>query len=319
MLVVSDRIGELASATAGAALARGFASVADVAVVPLAAGGPALAGAVAVLTGGQMLGAADRWSIAGANMMVVGLQQPERPGWAPEASSHDLGTWVAESLRGNSATTVAIDLTGISAHDGGAGLLAAAGEVLAGREVIGIVSADELDLAATGVTGGLARRAYAAGVDVGEVLAADTARRAAAEALGAGLATAPGGGAAGGCGLAVLGLGGRLVSGPQFCHSVAGLGPTLAAADLVVTGCAELSALDRGGVVVAAVTAWAERAQRPCVAFAGGEVLSRRELRTFGLEAAHNLSTPIRESELVAAASRVAQSWFRNRQDLDID
>jgi len=319
VLVASDQISELPSAIVGAALARGFASVADVAVVPLAIGGPALADAVAALVGGQVVATTRSWSVVGADLVLVGLQQPERPGWVPDASSRDLGEWVSEIVQASSATTVAIDLTGLSAHDGGAGLLAAAGEVLAGREVIGIVDADELDLAATGVTGGLARRAYAAGVDVAEVLAADTTLKAVAEGLGVGLATAPGGGAAGGCGLAILSLGGRVVSGPQFCHSVAGLESTLAAADLVVTGCGALSALDRGGAVVTAVAAWAERAQRPCVAFAGGQALSRRELRTFGLEAAHTVSSPITESELVAAASRVARSWFRNRQDLDID
>jgi glycerate 2-kinase len=312
VLLACDRIAEFSSAAAGAALARGFASRADVAVAPLAVGGQELAEAYGVLADVGVAGSSHAWAVGGTDVLLVGLSQQPR-GWVPEASSGDVGRWVAEVVADSTAGTVAIDLTGITAHDGGAGLLAELGSSLQGRAVLGIVAFDDLTLTATGVTGGVARRAYAAGVDVAEVLAADTARKAYAEALGVGLSLAPGGGAAGGCGLAILSLGGRLVTGPQFCHLVAGLEPTLAAADLVVTGCTALSALDRGGPVVAAVVEWAERAQRPCVAFAGGDELSRRELRTFGLEAGHHLDEPITEAQLELAASRVAHSWFPNR------
>ena len=84
----------------------------------------------------------------------------------------------------------------------------------------------------------------------------------------------------------------------------------LAAADLVVTGCSELSALDRGGPVVSAVTGWAADAQLPCVLFTTGAGLARRELRTLGLEAAHLLAsaTPS-EADLTAAAARIATGW----------
>lgn len=319
VLVLSDQIGELTSAISGAALARGFADRAEVAVVPVGVGGWALAQAVAAISGDQVLGDGRRWAVRGAELALIGLQQTPDLGWSPQASSAELGRWVAEALSECAADTVAVDLTGITAHDGGAGFLAEAAAALTGRTLIGIVATEELDLPATGVTGGLARRAHGAGVQIAEVLAADTELKIAAEALGAGLSLAPGGGAAGGCGLAILSLNGRLFSGPQFCHSLAGVERSLLAADLVVTGCSELSALDRGGVVVGAVAAWAERAQRPCVAFAGGEELSRREVRTFGLEAAHHLPAPINAAQLEMAAARVATSWFLLRDHDNVD
>lgn len=310
VLVVTDQIGELGSAAAGTALARGFAELADVAVVPLATGGRALAEATAILTGGTVTGSGSQWVVRAQGLVVIGLAQPPHSGWAPESSTAELGDWVLEMLRGADGAKVVIDLTGVTAQDGGAGLLAQAGAALAGRQVIGIVASDELELAATGLTGAVARRGYGAGRDVAEVLAADAQTKALIEGFGVGLAVAPGGGAAGGCGAAILSLGGRLLDGPQFCHSLADIDTSLARCDLVVTGCNELSALDRGGPILSAVAEWADHAQRPCVAFASGEELSRREVRTFGLEAAHQLAAAPTASELTRAAGRVAIGWF---------
>lgn len=307
--VVSGRIGALDPVLAGAALGRGFSDHAQVAVVPLAEGGPDLASAVAALWDAEPDVGADRWTVRAPGRVLIGLRQPDAPAWAPQASTVDLGEWVAAQVRPDDARIV-LDLTGITAHDGGAGLLAAAGELLAGRDLIGIVAADELDLPATGIGGGLARRAFAARLDIAELLAADAALAERARGLGQGLELAPGGGAAGGCGLAVLASGGRMVTGTQFCHVEAGLERTLGLADLVVTGCTELSALDRGGPVVTAVAQWAEQAQRPCVLVTGGAGLARRELRTLGIEAAHLVpeDMPL-DAALAAVAGRIVAGW----------
>jgi len=78
----------------------------------------------------------------------------------------------------------------------------------------------------------------------------------------------------------------------------------------VVTGCTELSALDRGGPVVQAVAGWADEAERPCVLFTTGAGLARRELRTLGLEAAHLLPAgPPTPDGLTATAARIAAGW----------
>ena len=328
--VVTGRIGDLDPVRAGAALGRGLADRAQVAVVPLAEGGLDLAVSLGALwdaeadvplvspprTPGSAAGSgvarapdADRWLVRTPGSLLIGLRQPAAPAWAPDASTADVGEWVAAQVRPDDARIV-LDLTGITAHDGGAGLLAIAGDVLAGRDLVGIVADDELELPATGIGGGLARRAFAARLDIAEVLAADAALAGRARALGAGLEVAPGGGAAGGCGLAVLASGGRLVTGTQFCHSESGLERTLGVADVVLTGCTELSALDRGGPVVSAVARWSEAAQRPCVLVTGGAGLARRELRTLGIEAAHLLpeGVPV-EAALEAVAARFAAGW----------
>ncbi len=279
------------------------------AVVPLAIGGLELAEAIAALSGTPLQTDGRGWWVETASEVVIGWTQDAR-GWDPAATTEDLGRWVATVAAMHPARPVSLDLTGITAIDGGAGLLAHAGDVLAGRLVAAIVAPDELLLPATGLQGVVATRGYAAGRSVAEVLAADTAMQRHADQLGAGLATAAGGGAAGGSGLVALHLEGRLLSGPQYCHFLAGLEATLAAAELVVTGCSALSALDRGGPVVATVAEWAEQAQKPCVAFAGGQELSRREVRTFGLEAMHPLPTDPDASALTAAAVRLGRSWF---------
>ncbi|MGC3994419.1 MAG: glycerate kinase [Propionicimonas sp.] len=307
--VVTGRVGGLDPLAAGTALARGFAE-ARVAVVPVAAGGPDLAVAAAALWGVDAELGTDRWLVRGGGRVLLGLREPDVPDWAPEASTADLGAWVADSLRPDDAE-VALDLTGVTAHDGGAGLLAAAGEALAGRRITGIVAADERDLPATGIGGGLARRAFGARLDIAQLLAADAVLAGRARQLGEGLEVAPGGGAAGGTGMAVLALGGLLVSGTQFCHHLAGLDRTLRAADLVVTGCTELSALDRGGPVVTAVAEWAEAAQRPCLLVTSGSGLARRELRTMGIEAAHLLPAgPVTADALTSVAARIAAGWY---------
>ncbi len=328
--VVTGRIGDLDPVRAGAALGRGLADRAQVAVVPLAEGGLDLAVSLGALwdaeadvplvspprTPGSAAGSgvarapdADRWLVRTPGSLLIGLRQPAAPAWAPDASTADLAEWVATRARPDDARIV-LDLTGITAHDGGAGLLAIAGDVLEGRDLVGIVADDELELPATGIGGGLARRAFAARLDIAEVLAADAALAGRARALGAGLELAPGGGAAGGSGLAVLASGGRLVTGTQFCHSESGLERTLGVADVVLTGCTELSALDRGGPVVSAVARWSEAAQRPCVLVTGGAGLARRELRTLGIEAAHLLpeGVPV-EAALEAVAARFAAGW----------
>ncbi len=309
MLVACDRIGDLTSAAAGTAIGRGLAEYADVAVVPLAIGGLELAEAIAAVSAAPVHIDGPGWWVETASEVVIGWTQEAR-GWDPTATTDDIGRWVAAVAAAHPDRPVSLDLTGITAIDGGAGLLAQAGDVLTGRLVSAIVAPDELTLPATGLQGVVATRGYAAGRTVAEVLAADTAMQRHADQLGAGLATAAGGGAAGGAGVVMRHLEGRLLNGPQYCHFLTRMDATLAAADLVVTGCTALSALDRGGPVVAAVAAWADQAQKPCVALAAGQELSRREVRTFGLEAMHPLPADPDAAALTAAAVRLGRSWF---------
>jgi len=317
VLVACDRIGGLHSATAGRAVASGFAAVADVAVLPLAAGGPDLATALAGLLPGTVHREGPGWWLATSDTIVVGFGQPSRPSWAPDATTRDLGDWLRLALDGRDQPRVVLDLTGVTAHDAGAGLVAAGG-VPAGRELVGLVPAAELGLPATGAVGMLARRAHGAGLELAGLLAADAGLRDWIDAEAPGLGSVPGSGAAGGAALVVLAHGGHLMSATQFCYRIADAGRTVRAADLVVTGCTELSALDRGGEVVSAVAEWAAEAQRPCIAFTTGTSLSSREVRTFGLESAHPLPDPVTLDGVQTVAARIAGGWFPARGWRDV-
>ncbi|MCB0912543.1 MAG: hypothetical protein KDB60_13090, partial [Propionibacteriaceae bacterium] len=93
--VVTGRIAGLDPVQAGAALGRGLAGRAEVAVVPVADGGPDLAVAVAALWGTEPGLDDDRWVVRTPGRVLLGLRQPDAPAWAPGNTTTDLGEWVA--------------------------------------------------------------------------------------------------------------------------------------------------------------------------------------------------------------------------------
>nr|WP_068256787.1 glycerate kinase [Janibacter corallicola] len=88
-------------------------------------------------------------------------------------------------------------------------------------------------------------------------------------AAGVTLATAAGGGAAGGLGAGLLVLGGRLLTGFDLVAEQAGLEDSLARADAVVTGEGALDAESFHGKVVGGVTDAARRHDLPVLVLAG--------------------------------------------------
>lgn len=338
VVIVSDRIDGLDSAAAGAALARGWSPRADVAVVPVAVGGPPLATALATLESGTVTIDGARWYASSPRSLVVGLTEPDRDAWAERASSFDLGRWTRARLAAFPPVgRVILDLTGITAHDAGAGLLAGLGAggdgdltaglaaldavtridlsavrtALTGRDLIAVVDPSELSASLVGLRGTLAARAFRARIDPARLLRADAAVSRWGNALGPGLVDAPGAGAAGGLGLAVLALGGGLTDGVGLCADTAGLTATLAAADLVVSGCDSFDIGNHGGSVVSRVAGIAEAALRPCIVFASTAEVSRREMRAIGVEAAYPVDPgPDAAQAITTAAARVAAGWF---------
>lgn len=325
VLVCTDRIGALSSAEAGAALGRAFVAASrgtEVAVVPMAAAGDDLAAALALLGDASPVVSADP-------------STPAPPGIDLVASSAALGRRLAAVLL-RRPTRVVLDLSHLVTHDGGAGLLgalgatadrpldggvgalaglttldiAAARELVGETELVGVVPAHELGDLLLGLRGVTARRAHLAGVaDPATMLTTDATLGRLAGLLG--VPDAPGVGAAGGAALAVAALGGWLTTGPALVSQAAALERTASLADVVVTGCDVLDAVDRGGPVVAEVAAVAERAQRPCVVVARDVGVSGRELRTFGVEAAHAIGggAGLVASDLERLAGGVATSW----------
>ena len=348
VVVASDAVGPLDTWQAGVAIARGWAGHAQVAVVPLAAGGPALGHALGALLGGEPVVTDQGWWLRAGDTLAVGVEIPAfagmtekgEPDWDPSASSAGYGAWLASCLEaGPAPTRLILDLTGVTALDGGAGLLAALGATATGdltsglaglatvgevtlpsssprrrgshadapTEVIGVISADETSLQLLGLQGAVSRRGFAVRLDPAELLAAEGAMGRWLATLGVG--DGPGMGAAGGAAAAVASLGGRVLSGNQLCAELAGLERTLRHADLVVTGCTAFHIGNRGGRVVRFVADLAVDAMRPCLVLAQESSLSRREMRTFGVEAAHACEPGPLPEALTAAAVRVAQGW----------
>ncbi len=317
VVVASDAIDQLDSQAAGVALARGWVAAAAavgaeppmVAVVPLAQAGLPLAAALAARFDGKVLEAGRCWRVESADGLAVGVEQSEG-----DESTADLGEWLAAALTARSAPpgTVVVDLTGIRARDAGAGFLAALGanrSLLGGAELIGVVANDESELPLLGLRGSVARHGFEARLDPAEVLRAEAMMSDWLIQLGQ--PDVPGAGAAGGSAAVVLALGGRLAGGAELCAELAGLDSTVGAADVVVTGCTAFHVGNRGGQTVRFVAALAESRQRPCLVFAVESSLSRREMRTFGVEAAHALSgTTVGPDEVTAAVVRAATGWL---------
>ena len=133
-------------------------------------------------------------------------------------------------------------------------------------------------------------------------------------AEGRSAAVALGAGAGGGIGAALIRLGASRVPGIDTVLSAAGITPTLADVDLVVTG---EGAFDwqslRGKVVAGVATAALERAV-PVLVLAGRVEVSRREWITAGVSAAFEAASQPGEppaAGVARAAARAAKTWSR--------
>jgi len=348
VVVAADRLGALSSREAGTALAAGW-SGASTTVLPAGAAGAGFVPALAELLGV----AAPSSAVAGvvvtevragdtAGLLVEGAARSS--GLPSAASSAPLGAALAELLAGAAVRRVYLDLAGLDVHDGGAGLLGALGALadvgldagvsglegldrldlepargrLAGVELVGVVPASEQDRLLLGLRGITSLRGRAAGVEPDVLLATDAALERLARLAAPDLAAAPGAGACGGLGLAVLALGGRLTTGPEVAFGSPSGTAALRDADLVVTGCSVFDFAARGGEVVSAAAAAAARVLAPCVVVAGEVLIGAREMRTLGIEAAYAVRESTRDEpsggdvgadELATTARRVARSW----------
>ncbi len=294
--VASDAVGDLDPLRASVALARGWADHAQVAVAPLADGGPALGAALAALLDGDLDQTGENWTMSAGDTVALG-------------SAGDLrtGARLAALLGKGPVRRVILDLTGCASPDDLRDDLDSCRDGLAGVELVAVAPTGEVDQKLLGLQGAVVRKGYEEGRDTATILAEETAM--AQWLAGLGVRDAAGAGAVGGAGAVVLALGGRIVGGTQLCAEVAGLAGTVAAADLVVTGCTSFDVGTRGGSAVGFVAGLAEGAERPCLVFAVESTVSRREMRTFGVEAAYPVGPGSLAESLTAAARRVAEGW----------
>jgi glycerate kinase len=325
VLVLAEAIAGLGARETGATVGRAWADHGhQVAVVPLAAAGGDVAGAVDDLMGDRsgivvIQAVADPDGSAGLGRTVRGLLDREpRPEaiWLDldRAGVSDLGVGLVLSLAGQSGDTSELTpQTVLAARSrlGATRLLAVVPESDAGAELTGMRGLASLAAAA-------ARDAGEPTVPIADLLAEDESRAALARAMG--FAEPPrGAGAASGLGLAVLALGGSVASAPGALGEVARLGRTVDQADLVVVVADAIDFGDAGGEVVAAARSWAEAASLPCIAVCGAVRISVRELRTLGIEAAYGLDprAELTVDSLGQLARQVAGTWSwgtRNEQ-----
>jgi len=146
------------------------------------------------------------------------------------ASSRGLGELLA-CVAGEASGSILVGLGDTATVDGGAGLLEAAGESLAGRELLVLCDVRNPLLGERGAARAFGPQKGASPRQVEEL----EARLGAMDALRP-YADLPGAGAAGGLGAALASLGGKLVSGASVVLERIAFRAQAAGADLVVTG-----------------------------------------------------------------------------------
>ncbi|WP_375003054.1 glycerate kinase [Aeromicrobium sp. CTD01-1L150] len=246
------------------------------------------------------------------------------------------------------ATTVVIGLGGSATHDAGAGLLAALGAeadvpldagprglqgigsvdleaVRARLDGIRLVAATDVDVPLLGLFGttktfGAQKGLDEAGiVEVDAVLDAFVVATCGSTPAERRVADAPGAGAGGGLGFALLVLGAEVRSGVELVGEAVGLQQACAAHDLVVSGEGTYDHTSRSGKVVHGVATCAAAAARPCIVLAGDVTVGSREMRAMGVESAYSLVDLLGgdrareepQAALADLAARTARTWSR--------
>ncbi|MEV6346042.1 glycerate kinase [Actinoplanes sp. NPDC051851] len=182
-----------------------------------------------------------------------------------------------------------VDVAGYALPYGGAPLITAAG--LAGAPQlrrVSLVAATDVDNPLIGLHGASSVFGPQKGATREEVLLLDAALAHFAGVLEKGLGVegldlAPGGGAAGGLGAALIALGGRVTSGIRLVSDLIGLDRELDAADLVITGEGSFDHQSLRGKVVAGIAAGARDRGLPCVVLAGRNETGHREASAAGV------------------------------------
>lgn len=264
------------------------------------------------------------------------------------STTYGVGQLVLAALDAG-AERIVVGLGGSATNDGGAGLLAAlgvgrrdaAGEPLApgglalrnvaalsGRPDprlagVDLVAATDVESPLLGLLGASSVFGPQKGASREDVMDLDDALARWADALeghlGVQVRDAPGAGAAGGLGAALLALGGRRESGASLVREAVGLDARVARAALVVSGEGTFDLASLRGKVVSGVAAVATAHGLPLVVLAGQVDVGRREAAAAGVDAAYAVADAVGleaalarpAEELAALAARVAGEWSR--------
>lgn len=355
ILVAPDKFaGTLTAVEAAEAIAAGWSRHApadELELVPMADGGPGFVDVLQATLGGELLAVTvtgpDRLPVP-ATVLLVGdtayVESAQACGLAltggrdaASATTYGVGELLLAAVDAG-ARRVVVGLGGSGTNDGGAGLLAALGASadrpldqggaalvglrrlqLPARPEVEIVAASDVDSPLTGLFGATKVFGPQKGLLEEQLPALDGALQDLAEAADRRLALAPGAGAAGGLGYALLLMGATRQPGIALLARTVGLLERARRADLVVSGEGAFDFSSRSGKVPYGVAAVAAEAARPCVVLAGRVDVGAREMRALGVESAYSLVDTVGEERafadpvgsLSALAERVARSWSR--------
>ncbi|WP_028922768.1 glycerate kinase [Pseudonocardia acaciae] len=249
---------------------------------------------------------------------------PERrdPDAAKRAGSRGVGELILAAAADPEVSRIVVGLGGSANTDGGAGALAALGgtpldadgaplpeggaalarcAALAAPPAlpagVELVLAGDVDNPLLGEHGAAAVFGPQKGADAAAVEELDAALGCYAKVLAAAvnldaeeLATAPGGGAAGGLGAALAAVGGRRVSGAGLVRELCGLDAALDAADLVLTGEGSFDFQSLRGKLITTVAEAAAVRGVPCLVLAGRVAVGRREAAAHGVQDAYSVA-----------------------------
>jgi glycerate 2-kinase len=348
IVVATDSIGALSSRQAGVVIAAGWSPVAAVSVLPIGEAGAGFATAYAELAGlttSSRVASGDVVTVGhGPDTGVVQVLGPKVGSGIPyELSSRPIGDAIADVLRNRPLRRLMVDLAGLWVHDAGAGLLAALGAtadrpldrgvagleglreldvspartLLGETELVGVTPASQISQPLLGLRGITSRAGRGTDVFPELMLRTDANLGTFARLASPTHTEAPGAGACGGLGFAVLALGGQLSTGPALTLASATAQQALRDVDLVVTGCSIFDFASRGGGVVTALAEAAAAALSPCIVIAGEVLIGSREMRAMGIEAGYAVHESlsdhpqgeVSEEDLASTARRVARSW----------
>jgi glycerate 2-kinase len=357
VLIAPDKFaGTLTAVEAAQAIATGWARRAPADVLdlaPMADGGPGFVDVLHAALGGEIsvvsvtgplgepvpatiLSVGDTAYLECAQACGLHLTQGQR---AEDASSYGVGELLLAALR-SGASRIVIGLGGSGTTDGGAGLLAALGatadtdlrsgpaglvgitgvDLAAPKAVIKgvqLVAASDVDSPLTGLFGAAKTFGPQKGIAEERLPEVDATLEDFAKAIDRRVSLAPGAGAAGGLGFALLALGGVREPGIAWVARAVRLASRAAEADLVITGEGAFDFSSRSGKVPYGVAEVAAEALRPCIALAGQVLVGSREMRALGVESAYSLVDAVGEhralhdsaNALSDLAERVARTW----------
>lgn len=355
VIIATDGIGPLSSARAGEILAGGWQTAdrpADVEVVPMGEAGGGFTQAVADSAGAESSGGVSPGGLTTIvdtpERLVIGFE-PDTSGAQlgidRDASSAGYGAALKDALAASPyrAPEIVLDVSANRAHDAGAGLLGSLGatadvpldagvaglhgvsrvdlkpvrRLLAGRRITLVVPPVQRGLPLLGLRGITSRFGREQGWHPELLLATDASLQSFTLAAGPGMPEDADWGACGGLGFVADLLGGRVVTGSEYCAEIGGLQGRVRGSDLLVTGCTVFDFAERGGGVVARVADLGARGNVPVILVAGEVVIGSREMRSMGVESAYGVhesrvDQPLGEitsDELAATVNRVARSW----------